>query len=253
MPSHTEEEKQKKLDRLLSLLDPEEAINRSDFEKFASLILDLVEKALARFEENYHNLNKEKSTIIEKNRNDYVSGLTDLKNQTNQLFVGDQLKRMEGETKASFDKRQREMSELIDKKLQEADYKVSQLKPIKGDKGDRGDAGPMPTEHLDLMKQMMAELKKAQDILSNLPRGRAMGRAKVPITRFIDLTDQVNGSATTFTLPPDKVRVHGVLSTQFPFAISSSDISKSGNQITLNSTIAPRETGQTLLIFTDAL
>src|SRR3990167_293253 len=234
MPSHTEEEKQKKLDRLLSLLDPEEAINRSDFEKFASLILDLVEKALARFEENYHNLNKEKSTIIEKNRNDYVSGLTDLKNQTNQLFVGDQLKRMEGETKASFDKRQREMSELIDKKLQEADYKVSQLKPIKGDKGDRGDAGPMPTEHLDLMKQTIAELKKAQDIMSNIPRGKAMGRAKVPMPRTLDLTANQDGVARVFTVPPDTIRIFGGISSQFPFAIASGDITRSGNQITLN-------------------
>src|SRR3990167_2139 len=245
-------DKKQEIQRLLNTLDPER-LSKEDFvnafEKVVNLVLkneEQLAQAVTRLEETYKNL-------TEKNRNDYVSGLTDLKKQTNQLFVGEQLKRMDGETKANFEKRQKEISELVDKKLQEADYRVSQLKPIRGDKGDRGDAGPMPTEHLELMKQMMAELKKAQDILSNLPRGRAMGRAKVPMPRTIDLTSDQDGVARTFTLPPDTVRIFGGISSQFPFAISSSDISKSGNQITLNSTIAPRETGQTLLIFTDAL
>ena len=80
-----------------------------------------------------------------------------------------------------------------------------------------------------------------------------MGRAKVPMPRAIDLTSQQNGAQRVFTLPPDTVRIFGAMSSQFPFAIASSDISRSGNQITLADTIAPRERTQTLIIFTDAL
>lgn len=105
----------------------------------------------------------------------------------------------------------------------------------------------------ELMKEIRTEMERVQNVLSNIPRGKAMGRAKVPMPRTIDLTADQNGIARVFTLPPDTVRIHGGLSSQFPFAISSSDISRSGNQITLNDTIVPRERGQTLLIFTDAL
>src|SRR3990167_11380659 len=123
-------DKKLEIQRLSNSLDPER-LSKEDFvnafEKVVKFILANEQKltdAVARLEETYQNL-------TERNRNDYVSGLADLKNQTNQLFVGDQLKRMEGETKASFEKRQKEINELVDKKLQEADYKVSQLKPIK--------------------------------------------------------------------------------------------------------------------------
>ena len=238
-----------KIEKLLSLMDSD-SLTKEDFINSFQKVVDFVLKNQEQMKQAIDSLEKTYAQLLSKMDNDHSSHYQELKKQTNELFVGDQLKRMEGETKASFEKRQKEINELVDKKLQEADYKVSQLKPIKGDKGDIGDTGPMPTEHLDLMKQMMAELKKAQDILSNLPRGRAMGRAKVPITRFIDLTDQVNGSATTFTLPPDTVRVHGVLSTQFPQIWNTTDWSFSGRTLTLNFTL---QSGQSLVVITESL
>src|SRR3990167_7880269 len=146
-----EVDKKQEIQKLLNALDPDR-LAKADFvnafEKVVKFILANEQRltdAITRLEETYQNL-------TERNRNDYVSGLADLKNQTNQLFVRDQLKRIEGETKASFEKRQKEINELVDKRLEEADYRVSLLKPIKGDRGDKGDTGPMPTENLELMR-----------------------------------------------------------------------------------------------------
>src|SRR3990167_3963379 len=241
-----------KIEKLLSLMDSD-TLTKENFVQSFQKVVDLVLKIQERQERAIQQLFAEHARLAGERKQEYDSNFKDLRGQVNDLFVGDQLKRMEGETKANFEKRQRELGELVDKKLQEADSRVSQLKPIKGEKGDPGDIGPMPTEHLELMKEAQAELKKVKDVLSNIPRGKAMGRAKVPMPRTIDLTADQDGIARTFTLPPDTVRIFGGLSSQFPFAIASGDISRAGNQITLNATIAPRERNQTLLIFTDAL
>ena len=91
-------DKKLEIQRLSNSLDPER-LSKEDFvnafEKVVKFILANEQKltdAVARLEETYQNL-----TV--KNRDDYVAGLTDLKKQTNQLFVGEQLKRMDGETK----------------------------------------------------------------------------------------------------------------------------------------------------------
>ena len=116
-------DKKLEIQRLLNSLDPER-LSKEDFvnafEKVVGFLLkneERIAESVTRLEETYKNLTK-------RNRDDYVSGLTDLKKQTNELFVGDQLKRMEGETKASFEKRQKEINELVDKRLEEADYRV---------------------------------------------------------------------------------------------------------------------------------
>ena len=104
------------------------------------------------------------------------------------------------------------------------------------------------------LKELIETFKNDIEILKRRPiGGMGMGRAKVPMPRMIDLTSDQNGVARVFNIPSDTIRIFGGLSSQFPFAIASSDIDRAGNQITLDDTIAPRERGQTLLIFTDAL
>lgn len=247
------EEKVKKLDRLLSLLDPDNALSKSDFIESFKKVLDLVLKMLEKQERFNQQMFSDHIRLSGERKQEYDSNFRDLKGQVNELFVGDQLKRMDSETKASFSKLQSLINSTIDQKLKQADEHVSQLKPIKGDKGDKGDVGPMPTEHLELMKEVQMELKKVKEVLSNIPRGKAMGRARVPMPRTVDLTADQNGVARTFNIPQDTVRIFGAFSSQFPFAIASGDIDRAGNQITLDDTIAPRERGQTLILFTDAL
>ena len=256
-----EEEKQKKLDRLLSLLDPDNALTKKDFvaafEQVVELILNNEKKladAISRLEETHQNL-------TERNRTDYVSGLTDLKKQTNELFVGDRIKQMDDESKASHAEMKRMMNEMIDKKMREMDMRMSEVK--NGERGPMGPQGPEGRPPTLIQKQLnefndkINKIREAVSRAATAQRGqraiRAMGRAKVPMPRTIDLTADQNGVARVFTVPPDTVRIFGGISSQFPFAIASGDISRSGNQITLDNTIAPRERGQTLLIFTDAL
>ena len=105
----------------------------------------------------------------------------------------------------------------------------------------------LKTEIKDTLKN---EIEKVRNVLLNLPRGKGMGRAKVPITRFVDLTSQVNGVATTFTLEPDTVRVYGILSTQFPQIWNTTDWSFSGRTLTLNFTL---QSGQSLVVITESL
>src|SRR3990167_1300012 len=150
--SNMPEENVKKLDRLLSLLDPENALTKSDFVESFKKVVELILKIQARQEHAIQKLFAEHSRLAGERKQEYDSNFKEIKSQVNDLFVGDQLKRMEGETKASFEKRQKEINELVDKRLEEADYRVSLLKPIKGDRGDKGDTGPMPTENLELMR-----------------------------------------------------------------------------------------------------
>ena len=220
------------------------------FEKVVKLVLRNEERlagAIARLEETHQ-------VLTERNRSDYVTGLTDLKGQVNELFVGDQLKRMDGETKASIKK----IESFIDGKIRDAERKIddriSKVKdgytPIKGVDFFDGLHGK---DGKDIDLAIIEELKKEVEEIKRTRTDKPMGRAKVPMPRTIDLTSDQNGIARTFNIPPDTVRIFGAMSSQFPYAIASGDIDRAGNQITLDDTIAPRERGQTLILFTDAL
>lgn len=248
-----------KLQKLLALIDGD-GITKQDFwgafENALKQILKVEErvfKALDQIETMY-------SKMMEKVQGEHSSAYGDLRKQVNDLFVGDQLKRMEGETKMSFEKRQREMqgemNEIMDKKLRDVDNRVSKLKDgVPGAKGDKGDPGPVPIEHLKLMEEMKTEMEKVQKILSNIPRGRAMGRAKVPITRAQNLTSQINGIVNTFTLDPDTTAVYGVFGTQFPVNFNAgTDWTFAGRTLTLvTSQVGVPQSGQTLWALTEVL
>ena len=91
---HNEEEKQKKLDRLLSLLDPDNALSKKDFIKSFEKVVDLViaiqkqqGEAINKLEETYANL-------LAKSDNDHSSRYQELKTKTNQLFLKERLDEM---------------------------------------------------------------------------------------------------------------------------------------------------------------
>src|SRR3990167_891829 len=185
-----DEVKQKKLDRLLSLLDPENALSKEDFVNSFQKVVDLVIQVQKRQQEAIDSLERTYAQLLSKMDNDHSSRYEELKGQTNQLFVGEKLKEMEGGMKAHMAEIKQMINDVVNKKLGEVDVRVSKLKDgDPGPKGVPGPAGPMPTEHLELMKEVRAELAKVKDVLSNRPQGK-IGRARVPIIKRVNLTSQ---------------------------------------------------------------
>ena len=261
------EEKVKKLDRLLSLLDPENALTKSDFVESFKKAVDLILKIQARQEQAIQQLFVEHSRLAGERKQEFTSNLQEIKGQVNDLFVGNRLKEMETKTTGEFAELKRLVNNLVSQKISEVDHGLSKFRQTSderesslgklttlaekaiSDGSGKIDGAILKLKDLKEIKELREEIETLKRIKSQRP----MGRAKVPMPRTIDLTSDQNGIARVFNIPPDTVRIFGGLSSQFPFAISSADIDRAGNQITLDDTIAPRERGQTLLIFTDAL
>ena len=243
----------------VSLLDFAKAFSntmtKTDFEAAFKKVVDLVQAILKRHERAIQTLETQYTSLTDKLRQDHTSSLTELKEKTNQLFVGERLEQMDGDTKAEFKKLQSLLNETANNKLRELESRVTELKPIKGDKGDIGDTGPMPTEHLQLMKDMMAEMKRVKNVLENIPRGKGMGRAKVPMLSVIDLTTSFDGSATTAVVPRDTVKVHMVWSTAFPQILRPEvDFTLAGQTLTLvTRQVGTIESGQTVVALIETL
>lgn len=258
-----EEEKQKKLDRLLSLLDSDNALSKKDFvdsfEKVVNLIMGIQKQqseAISNLEETYANL-------LSKMDSDHSERFRTLKGQVNNLFVGDQLKRMDQETKASVFELRKTINELVDKKIQDIDNKLSQIRdgytPVKGKDYFDGKHGTEITSKqiIEKLKGFLDidSIKNLREMLTKIMESRRLGMRKIPISRIVDLSASVNGSATTFSLPQDTRRVHAVWSSQFPVILRPTvDFTLNGNTLTIISTqVGPIQSGQTLLAFTEAL
>ena len=94
------------------------------------------------------------------------------------------------------------------------------------------------------LKALTQKITDMEENIKKIPRGK-LGMRKVPIIRAINLTDQVNGVVTTFTLPRDTVRVLGIFSTQFPITFdAANDFSFAGTTLTVNTPTV--QSGQTL-------
>lgn len=244
-------------------------LKKGDFEKYFKQVLQLVLDMQRRQQKAITDLEKTYAQLLAKMQSDSDYRHNELKGQTNQLFVGERLNEMSKHNEMSMSEMKKMMSEMIDKKLKEVDGRMMKLdageKTMRGNLDGHAKLFGMQVEQklkevdkykidkAEVIEELKKEFQKIKDVLANIPRGRAMGRAKVPMPRMVDLTSQQNGSARTFNVPPDTVRIFGAFSSQFPYAIALSDISKAGNQITLGDTVAPRETGQTLILLTDAL
>lgn len=260
-----EEEKQKKLDRLLSLLDSDNALNKKDFVDSFEKVIDLVVgiqkqqgEAINRLEETYKNL-------LLKMDSDHLERFNTLKGQVDDVFVGDQLKRMDSETKITVANMRQMIIKIIDEKIEEVDNKISEVKdgytPIKGKDYFDGRHGTEITSEkiLEKLKDKLNidSIKDLRIVLNKMAGSRSgmSGMRKIPIPRIVDLSADANGSATTFNLPRDTRRVYAVWSSQFPVILRPTiDFTLSGNTLTIVSAqVGPIQSGQTLIAFTEAL
>ena len=244
-------------------------ISKKEFEDAFLQIMELVVKREEMVSKAVEMMQKTFDTALGKVQGNHTENYSSLRGQVNDLFVGDQLKRMDNETKSSVKKLEETVSSLIEKKLKDVDRKLSELdtndKTSKKNLDGLGKAVSANLElkmkemdvHKSLKDEVIEELKKEMErikgTLANIPRGRAMGRAKSQITRRVDLTSQVNGTARAFTLPPDTLAVLGVQGSQFPFTMADVDFTLAGNVMTLGDQVATPAAGQTLVVLLDVL
>lgn len=236
-----------KLEKLLAVID--EGVSKEEFVQAFEHVMNLVLKNERQLAEAIDRLEKTYAVLLKKTQDDHASNLSDLKNRVDDLFVKDQLKRMDSEMKNGFAKLQTHINSAIGRKLNDMDSRMSKVKD-----GERGPAGPMGPMGLTgkIDGGELAKLKEDIEALKRLPRGR-MGMRKVPIVRSHRLTGDVDGSTRSFNLPKDTVRVLGLWGTQFPVTFDENDWSLSGNTLTLADQIATPQGGQTLIAIIETL
>mgnify|MGYP001586511348 CR=1 FL=1 len=260
------EEKLDKIERLFSSLGG--GVTQREFEDaFKNAVIPFLEKLT----DKVNSLEKTYEALLKRIGEEHSGSLSDLKGQVNDVFVGDQIKRIDSESKTSHAGMKQMITEVVGKKLNEMDSMYQEhLKEMEGLKRELEGTAIMKQAEMDThlktleygkninidkkLKDFREEFKKdfqqIKDILANIPRGKGMGRAKVPIVRFIDLSTSVDGSTTTFDLAPDVVAVHGVFSRQFPNIFDTTQWSFAGRTLTLNYTL---QTGQSLIVVADVL
>src|SRR3990167_9172654 len=96
------------------------------------------------------------------------------------------------------------------------------------------------------LETLKDEIQLLKEEIAKAPKGQRLGMKKITSVRSVDLSSQVNGVATTFTLPHDTLKVLMVMSTQFPILYrDGSDFTFAGRTLTLTPVV---ETGQSLAV-----
>lgn len=137
------------------------SLSKEDFEKAFKSVLDLVLKMEKRNSAEFDVLKQTTLKLIETMENRHNTAYSDLKGQVNDVFVGDQVKRMRGEH---------------DERMKIIDMKVASLKDgTKGDKGDKGDRGlpglPAPADNAGKIRDKLEMLKGDDRLDASAIRG----------------------------------------------------------------------------------
>jgi len=235
-----------KIEKLLSLMDSD-TLTKEDFINSFEKVVELVLKnekqlkdAITRLEETYQNL-------ISRQKSDDETRFSALKGQVDKVFVEDRLNEM----KQSIEKK---LSQVKDGKTPTSQEIVSLIRPLipsplQGRPGNDGKS-ISKQEMENIIKPYMEDFDERFKKAATARAGR-MGMRKVPIVRRINLTDQVDGATTTFTVPKDTVKVLGVWGTSFPITFDEADFSLSGTTLTINTEAPP--SGQTLVALCETL
>ena len=202
-----------KLERLLSLMD-EDSLTKEDFVKSFEKVIEFVLKIQKEQEEAIKRLEETHKMLLDKNQYDHQTTLSDLKGQVNDVFVGDQIKRIDSESKMSHAEMKKVMNEIIDGKIKEVDMRISKIKdgytPIKGKDYFDGKHGIeiKPTEIRDKLETLKDDdrlsikaikgLKEALELLKKMKTIYVGGGTANKLVA-IDLSSSLNGVLTTFS------------------------------------------------------
>ena len=255
-----------KIERSFSALTG--GVTKDEFEQaFKNAILPFLEKMVQKI----NSLEETYQALLKRIGEEHSNSLSDLKGQVNDVFVGDQIKRIDSESKMSHAEMKGVMTETMRRKMEEMEYEHQEYKKdieemkkeitgtakIKHAEMDShlktleyGKNFDIDNKLKDFKEETKKDLRELKELLQGVASGKRMGRAKVPIVRFIDLTSSVDGSTVDFALAPDVVAIHGVFSTQFPQIFNTSDWSFAGRTLTTNFTL---QSGQSLIVVADVL
>lgn len=242
-----------KLSRFLEVIDSE-TLTKQDFEQAFNRVIDIVQQILQKqneFEQRLSGGNQQFQTVTKSELN---KALSDLKSQTNDLFVGQRISEMSTEQKKLFNSLKKEANDIFEKRMSEM-HKEIERRAVKGERGVPG-KGLLPTRE-QIVAIVAPELDKfKEEVETKTKQDRSRGNAimrKVPVIKRINLTNQVNGEAKEFKLPKDTVEVLGVWGTMFPITFDTADFSLVGNTLVLTDEVPAPESGQTLFALCEVL
>ena len=248
----------KQLQSLLAVMS-EDNLTRSEFlEQFEKVINVVVRnqkensEAIARLEQTYNAL----VSSLEGRNND---AFNKLKKEVDSLFVGDRVKKIEGDNaltlgniKELSDKLSSEHGErlkLIDGRIQFVDSKMKTVRSGLDGSPDNPQQVKAKLKEAGLSIDDIPGLKeKLEDINEKASRARGGNAKKITFTQVHDLSTQVNGVTRTFTVPRKTLAVPLLISSQFPFILRPTvDFTLIGNTITLTGEVAVMQSTQTLI------
>ena len=259
------------LEKFVSRMN-QEVPTMKDFEDAIQKILDLVQAILARHEKGIKELQETHEKLMGNVRDETSFSLSDIKGQVNDVFVGDQIKRIDGESKMSHEEMKKIMLEMIEKKIGEMDSHMKNNRFHKEEmtKGMMDMRKEITMKKPDTAKQIAEKLNAEKEIIDldvikglkevmkllNQKMDTKMsfggGGARRGRLKIYDLSDLLDNSTKVFNIPANWA-VFGVFSggsvpTVFRPTI---DYTSTSTQITFTSQIEASTTlavGQTILV-----
>ena len=228
-------------DDLQIVMKAQDILKKSDFESSFKKVLELLIAMEKRNSQAIADLQKAHEAMLNQMQSNHASNYAELKGKVNDVFVGEQISRMKTEHLGRIKILDERVRRVKDGKTPTMDELLVLIKPLIPQPVP-GKAG----KDIDgvALKALTQKITDMEENIKKIPRGK-LGMRKVPIIRAINLTDQVNGVVTTFTLPRDTVRVLGIFSTQFPITFdAANDFSFAGTTLTVNTPTV--QSGQTL-------
>lgn len=242
----------KNLDLVLSTLSKDH-LGKEEFTKYFEQVLKLLVAMEKRNTEAIARLQQEHNQMIGNMQGNHEMNYSELRKGVNELFVKGRLDEMDMGQKKQFGSLKAEVLNLVSgrlknadyllsQKLKEADSKVANLKPLKGDKGD---IGPMPSKEniLEVVNPLIDEMKKDLRERLSLRRGRVLAG---PNANAVQVHEFTGDGTRTYTVPRHRTALL-LIGTQAPFLYrsgSGNDFITANLTLTINPALAELQSDQ---------
>jgi len=224
---------------------------KGDFEAKMKKVLDLVKTLVKNNAETAKRAEVKAEQALQAVSEQHDLSVSELKTQTNELFVRDKLNQMNSETKAKFD----ELNRLLDEKI--ADIKDGEV-GAKGDTGESGrdgspDMGKSIRTKLELLRGEerldVSAIDGLEERLKEIGKKggtRVVAGPNANAVQSTDLSSQCDGVNKQFTVPRHRIPL-ALRCSQFPFEYRLTvDYTTSNLILTLTDEVAGPEAGQSL-------
>jgi len=239
----------KKIQKIIDAFE-EESLTKTDFVENFEKVVDLVLSNQQKLEDGVQRLEQLYDGLVKTIADKHDVSLSDLKKQTNELFVAGKLDEMSAGQRTVFNTLKEDFSSLVDKKLKHIDFEVAR-RAIKGDKGDTGIGGRSATEmeiQMAITPFIESLKKELNEIIRKSTGRRITSGPNANAVQLVDLTDQCDGVRRTFNVPTHRNSLL-LTSSQWPHvARPTVDFTIGSGNITMTEGELPTvERGQTLL------